>query len=514
MPDLNPTTRPGPRIGVALLAAVLGGWLMSLAYPDPGWWPMMLPGLGLVLWALRGRTVGGGLIIGAVSGFAYYGALIEWLTVYLGLVPWLALTLAQVFFTALGGALIALAWRWVPRAWPSTAGRLVLTPLVVGGAWMVREAVSSVFPFGGFAWGRLAHSQAEGPLSPLVAWTGFSALSFLIAALVALTVTALVETRRSRAERASVPVAFAVLLLVWPAFPVTIIGTTTIAAVQGNSNSGLFADYERGEILQAHYDATRPLFGREGIDMLVWPENASDLDPLRSEYAAGVMDIVSEQVNAPLLVGTITVAGDKTFNSQLMWRTGEGAVDQYDKIRPVPFAEYLPAREFFYPLAPDLFDLVPRDFAFGQRDTVFNVDGVIAGIAICFDIVADDLFLQMMDEGAEVIISPTNNADFGVTDQSVQQLAIARLRAVEAGRALVNASTVGASAIIAPDGSTIVDLPLFEPGTMVAEVPLSDTTTPAHALGRTLEWLVILFTVVTITSAAVLARPRHGAATP
>lgn len=306
------------------------------------------------------------------------------------------------------------------------------------------------------------------------------------------------------------PVGFAVLLLVWPAFPVTIIGTTTIAAVQGNSNSGLFADYERGEILQDHYDATRPLFGRDDIDMLVWPENASDIDPLRNEYAATVMDVVSEQVNAPLLVGTITADGEQTFNSQLLWRSGVGAVDQYDKIRPVPFAEYLPAREFFYPLAPDLFDLVPRDFAFGTRDTIFDVDGVIAGIAICFDIVADDLFLQMIDEGAEVIISPTNNADFGVTDQSVQQLAIARLRAVEAGRALVNASTVGASAIIAPDGSTIVDLPRFEPGTMVADVPLSDTITPAHALGRTLEWLVIVFTLSTMLGAGVLARPRRG----
>lgn len=483
---------------------------MSLAYPDPGWWPLLLPGLGSVLWALRGRSIGGGLLVGAVSGFAYYGALIEWLTVYLGIVPWLALTLAQVFFTALGGALIALAWRWIPRAWPGTAGRLVLTPLVVGGAWMVRESVSSVFPFGGFAWGRLAHSQAEGALAPIVAWTGFSALSFLIAALVALGVAGIVERRLPRAHRASMPVGFAVLLLVWPAFPVTIIGTTTIAAVQGNSNSGLFADYERGEILQDHYDATRPLFGRDDIDMLVWPENASDIDPLRNEYAATVMDVVSEQVNAPLLVGTITADGEQTFNSQLLWRSGVGAVDQYDKIRPVPFAEYLPAREFFYPLAPDLFDLVPRDFAFGTRDTIFDVDGVIAGIAICFDIVADDLFLQMIDEGAEVIISPTNNADFGVTDQSVQQLAIARLRAVEAGRALVNASTVGASAIIAPDGSTIVDLPRFEPGTMVADVPLSDTITPAHALGRTLEWLVIVFTLSTMLGAGVLARPRRG----
>lgn len=483
---------------------------MSLAYPEPGWWPLLFPGLGLTLWALRGRSIGGGLLVGAVGGFAYYGALIEWLTVYLGLVPWLALTLAQVFFTALGGALIALAWRWTPRAWPGTSGRLVLTPLAVAAAWTIREAVASVFPFGGFAWGRLAHSQAEGPLAPLVAWTGFSGLSFLIAAIVAMTVAALVATDLSGLQRASVPVGFAAALLVWPAFPVTVTGTTTVAAVQGNSNSGLFADYQRGEILHDHYDASRPLFGRDDIDILVWPENASDIDPLRDEYAAGVVDLVATEVDAPLLVGAITVDGDETFNSQLLWRAGEGSVDQYDKIHPVPFAEYLPAREFFYPLAPDLFDLVPRDYAFGERDTVFDVDGVIAGIAICYDIVDDDIFFRTIDEGAELLISPTNNADFGVSDQSVQQLQIARLRAIEAGRALVNASTVGASAIVAPDGSTIDDLPLFTAGTMVAEVPLSDTITPAHALGRTVEWLVILFGLATLVAGGVLGRPLTG----
>lgn len=509
----------GPRLSVAVLAAAAGGWIMDLGFPDTGWWPLTLIGLGVVLWALRGRSFGGGLLIGAVSGFVFYGTLIQWLTVYLGLVPWLALTLAQVFFTTLGGGLIALAWRWVPRAWPGRAGRLLLTPLVVAALWTLRESVASVFPFGGFAWGRLAHTQAEGPLGHWAAWVGFSGLTFLLAAIVALSVAslaegldrrALVADAKARTVEATARLTFvagvAAFLLIWPAFPIVTTGTTTVAAVQGNSNSGLFADYERGEILADHYAATEPLFDRDDIDILVWPENASDLDPLRDEYAAGVMDIVSSRVNAPLVVGTITAAGDETFNSVLLWESGVGSVDQYDKIHPVPFAEYLPARDFFYPLAPDLFDLVPRDFAFGQRDTVFDIDGIIAGINICYDIVDDDLLHRAIDEGAQILLAPTNNADFGVTDQSVQQLGIARLRAIEAGRTLVNASTVGASAIVAPDGRDLDALPLFEPGVMVQEVPLSDTITPSHALGRSAEWWVILFGLATLAGALVLGR--------
>ena len=197
-------------------------------------------------------------------------------------------------------------------------------------------------------------------------------------------------------------------------------------------------------------------------------------------------------MDAPLVVGTITAQGDETFNSVLLWdvpdNPGVGyAADQYDKIHPVPFAEYLPAREFFYPLAPDMFDLVPRDYSFGQRDTVFSVAEHTAGVAICYDIVDDAIFWQMMDEGADVIFAPTNNADFGRTDQSEQQLDIATIRAVETGRTVVNTSTVGTSAIILPTGEELVRLPTFTEGFMLEDIPTTSHTTPATRLGRSLE---------------------------
>lgn len=498
------TARPLP-LALALLVAIAGGWLIDLGYPDTGWWPLTIAGTALVVVSLRGRSVGGALLIGAAGGFAFYGALIEWLTVYLGVVPWLALTVVQTAFAALGGLLITLVWRWVPRAWPGATGRLVLTPAVVAAAWTTREAIVNVFPFGGFAWGRLAVSQAEGPLAHWAAWVGFSGLTFLIAWFSAMLVAVVIEREVGMLRRGILVTGASAALLVWPAVPIATTGTISVAAVQGDSDSGLFAEYEQGQILQDHFDATRAIFDQGlDLDVVVWPENASDLDPLRNEYAASVLDLVSERLDAPVVVGTITADGDETFNSVLLWRAGDGAVDQYDKVHPVPFAEYLPARDFFYPLAPSLFDLVPRDYSFGQRDTVVDLDGVIAGISICYDIVDDDLLARQIDEGAQVLLAPTNNADFGVSDQSVQQLAIARLRAIESGRALVQASTVGASAIVLPDGSTLDSLPLFEPGTMVQEVPLSDTVTPAHALGRTVEWGVILFGLLSIALAGLL----------
>jgi apolipoprotein N-acyltransferase len=221
---------------------------------------------------------------------------------------------------------------------------------------------------------------------------------------------------------------------------------------------------------------------------------------LRYPEAAAVVTEVVREIGAPLVVGTITRAGDDTYNSMLLWdidqELGRPVVrDQYDKIHPVPFAEYLPARDFFYPLAPPLFDMIPRDYSFGQRDTIFEVGGATAGIAICYDIVDDEILWSMMRGGADIIFAPTNNADFGQTNQSVQQLAIARVRAIETGRSVVNISTVGTSAVIDPWGGQRDRLPTYTEGYMLLDVPLANHTTPATALGRNLELLVVGFTI-------------------
>ena len=480
----------GLPLWLAAITAVAGGVLNALAFPGLGWWPLIFIGTALVLYALVGRRVWSSLLVGVLAGFAFWGTHIFWLTVYLGAVPWLALAGLESIFYALGCVAIALAWRFGDRSRTARAS----TPVVVAGLWTLRELVSSTWPYGGFSWGRLAFSQSESPFNDLVAWVGIAGLTFLIALVSALVVVA---ARRPvgprRVIRSLVPVGLLAVMLLVPAFPVERSGTARIAAVQGDSDAGLFAAYSPGEILQNHLDATRPLFG-DDVDLLVWPENASDLNPLNISQAASALDLVTDELSAPMIAGTITTDDEnRVFNSLLLWENGQGSVQQYDKIHPVPFAEYLPDRSFWYPLAPDLFDLIPRDYSIGTRSNVFNIDvgGAVgqlkAGVAICFDIVDDALVRQMIDGGADVIIAPTNNADFGRTDESVQQLAIARLRAIETGRSVVNASTVGTSAIIAPDGTSLDRLPTFEPGSMVRDVPLSTTITPASAGGRTLE---------------------------
>lgn len=479
----------------ALLLAAGAGVVLDAAFPDRGWWALAPVGVLLMLLSLLGRGPWTGLLVGLVGGLSFWLTHIFWITLYLGAVPWLALGGLQSIFFAVGLSLTAVVLRVGPRVWPTRLGRVGMLPVVVAGLWTAREAVSAVWPYGGFAWGRVALSQSEGPLNVLVGWVGLSGLSFLIVWVAALVLQLLRESpvllglQQAGLWRTSMVVAAITTMLAVPAFPIVESGTTRLAAVQGASDAGLFAQNEIGQILNDHASATLPLVGQP-VDFVVWPENASDIDPTRSTDAARVADYISSAMDAPLITGTITLQDGTYYNSSLLWRPGEGAVDIYDKVHPVPFAEYMPDRAFWRPFAPDLIDLIGRDYGIGTRDNVFDIEGIIAGIAICFDIADDQLVHEMIDDGAEIILAQTNNADFGYTDESVQQLAIARLRAIETGRTVVNISTVGTSAIITPDGATLDQLPVWTPGSMIQTVPLSSTITPAMTLGRGLEWLV------------------------
>lgn len=473
----------------SLLLAAGAGAILDGGFPDRGWWVLGPVGVALMLLALVGRGAWTGLLVGWVAGLSFWLIHISWLTLYLGPVPWLALAVLESLFFAVGMCLIAVVLRVGPALWPTPLGRLGMVPVVVAGLWTAREAISAVWPYGGFAWGRVAISQSESPFNSLVAWVGMSGLSFLMVWLAALGLQLLREPEIARSIRLAIGIAAVAVLLVVPAWPTLPSGTTRIAAVQGASDAGLFAQYTPGQILNDHTSATLPLIG-EDVDLVVWPENASDIDPTRFPESAKVLDYISESMHAPLVAGTITARDGRFYNTSLLWKAGQGAVDWYDKVHPVPFAEYMPDRAFWRPFAPELIDLISRDYAIGTRSNVFDIDKIRAGIAICFDIADDQLIHEMVDGHANIILAQTNNADFGHTDESVQQLAIARLRAIEAGRTVVNISTVGSSAIITPDGGTLDSIPTWAPGSMVKIVPLSDTVTPAMAAGRGLEWLV------------------------
>ncbi len=479
----------------AILLAAASGPVMDAGFPDKGIWPFTFVGIALALIPLIGRRIGTAALVGFIAGASFYFTHILWASTFLGPLPMSALAVLQSLFVALGAVAITLAYRWMPRAFPTPAGGLWLLPIVVAGLWTAREAWSAVWPYGGFSWGRVAMSQADSPVSSLFGWLGISGVSFVMVLFVAATIELARAVRPGIRLSAVLPGALVLAVLVGtPAFAAQTDGTVRVAAVQGNGKAGYFQGASRDELLQAQFDATAPLFGQQA-DILLWPE--SECHSADRSVHRQVFDAVANELDAALITGTVTERDGKTYNTSMLWVPGEGAVDLYDKKHPVPFGEYVPDRAFWEPFAPDLIGLIQREYTPGTTDMVMDValrDGgtVRVGVNICFDIVDDQILTESVEQGAQVIFAQSNNADFGTTDESVQQLAIAQIRAMELGRSVVNVSTVGITAVIAPDGTITERLPWYTAGSILSDVPLSTVTTPAVLVGRQFEWLVSL----------------------
>src|SRR6185437_12183892 len=182
---------------LAVILGAGGGVVYDGAFPALDVWPLAFAGIALMLVALVGRSIGAAALVGFCSGLTFYLTQVSWTALYLGPIPWLALSVFEALLFAAGAISITLAYRWIPRAFPSAAGRLGMLPVSVAGLWTAREWVSGNWPYGGFAWGRAALSQSESPLAHLVAWFGISGVSFLVVWLVALAIECVRYRRRS-----------------------------------------------------------------------------------------------------------------------------------------------------------------------------------------------------------------------------------------------------------------------------------------------------------------------------
>ncbi|WP_183501066.1 apolipoprotein N-acyltransferase [Microbacterium invictum] len=498
----------------ALMAAVAGGAVLDLAFPDIGWWPLAFVGVTLSLVSLIGRSAWGAFVVGFAFAASFYLIHIMWITRYLGVVPWFALAGIETLLSALGAIALCLAYRWLPRVAPGRWGRLLALPALIAGLWTAREQFLGSWPYTGFPWGRIGMSQSESPLAELSSWTGVSGLTFLMVFLAA----AVIEWARMwqwRDVRTAVPaLVAAVLMVAVPQFPTMDAGTMRVGAVQGNGPAGYFDEREPYAVLDAQLKATEPLLD-EDMDVLLWPEGGIDADPTNNESVAQVLDRLSARIDVPLLVNAATVRGEDVFNTSMLWQDGaDNPVAYHDKSHPVPMGEYVPDRWFYEMLAPDLIGLIQREYTPGTNPPFFDVDGVGVGLAICFDVIYDDVIWEGAREGAEVYMFQTNNADFRDTDENLQQLAFARMRAIETGRAVVNLSTVGTSQVIAPDGSTIESLPAAEAGAMLTDVPLRTGLTSAVVIGPWLQLLLGWGSLAALVVAWVLARRRGTAKTP
>lgn len=478
--------------------ALLGGLLTWTAFPDLGWWYAAAPGIALLFLAMRRDSARWNALMGLIWGAAFFLPLLSWAATAVGPVPWIALSLAEAGFVALFGA----AWSWARRG-EAVWRRASLQVVVFTVLWVAVEELRSRWPFGGFPWGRVAFSQADSPVLALARIGGAPLVSAAVVAAGAALALTWAAARRfallPTLGRLAVAVVVVVLGMLVPMDTRAENGTLTVGAVQGNvSEPGLHAFDRRREVLDNHLAGTTALLDQVApgdLDLVLWPENGTDIDPQVDTAAAADIDAAAQAVGAPILLGTIEYpeSGGR-YNTSLLWEPGVGPVARYSKQRPAPFAEYIPLRSLVRPFSSAV-DLVANDMLAGTEPGVVPLESerlgrtVLIGDVICFEVAYDAIVRESVTEGAEFLVVQTNNASFGYSAESTQQLAMARLRAVELGRATVQVSTVGVSAVIAPNGTVAQETELFTADQLVARLPLRESLTPAARLGGWPGWV-------------------------
>jgi apolipoprotein N-acyltransferase len=469
-----------------MLVALASGLLLDLAFPPHGHWWLAPVAVALLTLAVRDQTAWRGAVLGGLHGVGLFFPMLIWSGVIAGTPAWLTLVaLESAFLVPLGAALALVS---PLRAWPLWSAAL----------WVAQEALRDRIPFGGFPWGRLAFSQAGSPLAPLASLGGAPLVTFAVAAVAAALTAAVLAPVVVGARRTAL--LGPVLLLMGLVLPTPTGGEqVTVALVQGNvPRLGLDAFAQRAAVLNNHAQATHDLAARvragevPAPDLVIWPENASDLDPYTDSEAFTTIDAAVRDVGVPVLVGAVTDGpGDKISNRGIVWTPGNGPGQTYVKRHPVPFGEYIPFRSLVRMVTKKV-DLVPRDFVAADRPGVLQVGPALLGDVICFEVAYDDLVRDVVREGGRLVVVQTNNATFGRSGETTQQLAMGRLRAVEHGRAVLVAATSGVSAVIAPDGSVVDRSEVFTRDLLVQQVPLRSGQTLATRLGALPELLLAL----------------------
>ncbi len=485
---------------VRLAAAAAGGVLTYLSNaPRNLWW---LAPLGLALLALvsSGRKARAGFGYGAVFGLAFFLPLLAWLLSFLGPRfgpwPWLAVSAASAALFALLGSAMAVT------------GTLAGAPVWAGGAAVVVETIRSHFPFDGFPWGRLAFTQPGGPLLALASIGGAPLVTFA-AVVVGVGLARCVGWRPRRQapwRMASgalaavlVPVVsgFALLAAVGAGSPV---GHRDVGVVQGSgpdAGLGLLGSgdvfYEQSLRETARLAADVAAGRTPRPDLVIYPESTANLRGTPAARAAPVA-YLAHLAGAPVAVGARSLPPNgHAQNVVVGWAPGRGprgghGLGRYAKQKLVPFSEYIPLKSiasWVTPFVGGYEDMKP-----GHRPGVIGMDGAEVGFAICYEVAYDRVSRGAVRHGAQLLAVPTDNAWFGHTQMTYQQLAMSRLRAVEHDRAVVVAASTGASAIVRPDGTLVRQTGLYTPAHLVASVPLKNELTVADRLGAWPEWLL------------------------
>ncbi|MEU6312019.1 apolipoprotein N-acyltransferase [Streptomyces sp. NPDC047014] len=496
-------------------AALAAGALPALAFPAPAlWW---FAYVALVPWMLLLRSAPTGrraALEGWLGGAGYILAVHHWL------LPSLHVFLLPV------AALVGLLW--IPWALlvrhllggRPPAGRAAAALVLVPAGWLLSEVVRSWQGLGG-PWGLLGASQWQVPAALRLASVGGVWLVSLLLVAVNCALVLLLTAPEARLPAVAGLAGCALLTgAVWAGAPRPApAGAVRVAVVQPgpvpdgpDSAERRFAAGER---------LTRPLAGR-GVDLVVWGESSVGEDLSARPDLARRLAALSAEVGAPLLVNVDARRADRPgiYKSAVLIGPAGPTGDRYDKMRLVPFGEYVPARSLLG-WATSVGRAAGEDRMRGDAPVVMDLPGRADGGAglrvgplVCFESAFPDMSRRLTLDGASLLVAQSATSTFQESWAPAQHASLAALRAAENGRPMVHATLTGISAVHGPSGERIGPaLPTSARTAEVYEVPLARGSTLFVRFGA---WPVSVSLALLAGYGAALAarRLRRSAAEP
>jgi apolipoprotein N-acyltransferase len=427
-----------------------------MCYPAPGWgflaWIALIPLLAAIH---RAHDLSQSLGYGLIAGIVFFGFSMHWLT-HVSAPGWIIVTVMESFY------FMVFAW-FVYRGMRSKRS-IIFKILWISLAWTFSEIFRSEMPVFGFGWNLLAYSQsAYISLIQFANLLGAYGLGFVVAFINAAFFYVLAEYRNRR-------MAFGLLLAVVLVF----------AGLLGYGNMTLAQpaqpqEYLRGSILQGNipqsvkwavmakekiieiYDRLTQLAAMEQSDLIIWPEAAFP-GYFNRDFQAERVSRLAQEVQTPLLVGGLRwVSEQEVYNSAYLLEKDGVFRKYYDKLRLVPFGEYIPLKFFLRWLTPIADALGVGDFSAGADSVIFRWgrEEWPFGVLICFEDIFSDLARFLANRGARFLVVITNDAWFGHTGAPFQHLQASIFRAVENGVAVVRAANTGVSAFISRHGEVL-----------------------------------------------------------
>ncbi len=467
-------SQPAPiSTGVAVAAATAGGLCLGASLPPIGWWPLSLAGWALIDLILANATGWARFWRMSLASLMWIGTSILWMWDLIG-PAYIVVTVA--YATWYGAAAVAATGRWQRRfALPAA---VVLT-----------EFVRWSWPFGGVPLANVALSQIDAPWAPMLRVVG--PFGLVAAAVIMGQLGAQLIEWRSVGLRiwALAPAGLVAALAVGGTLHprATVIEEIDVALVQGGGPQNTRATAsETPIVLGRHLEASKSIVGP--VDLVVWPENvvnpAVGLSYAEAESRVGAL---AAELNAPVSAGWFhrTDDGTANVNYQAITLPDGSRGDRYDKVRVVPFGEYVPLRSFIEsgPLAPMAADAPLRDVVPGDEPAVLDTPVGLVGTLISWEGFFDTRARSAVNAGAVLLTNPTNGSSYWLDQVHTQQVASNRMWALAYDRWNLQVGPTGLSAVIDPDGRVEQRTDLRERAVLQATVELREGRTVASRVG-------------------------------